>query len=152
WTEHRRPRSYGFSGPASPGAALPRTGTHPRTTQPSGGFVMQALSGLEAPALVPLEEDAESHVALGEGRRAAAIPRPGTVDPPRVLWAYASAVIGFHLLLPLAFVPWLFSWTGLLAVPLGNYLFCSLGIGAGYHRLLTHRSFRCSKWLEHMFA
>jgi stearoyl-CoA desaturase (delta-9 desaturase) len=60
--------------------------------------------------------------------------------------------VAFHLLLPLAFVPWLFSWTGLLLIPLGNYVFCSLGIGAGYHRLLTHRSFRCPAWLEHAFA
>ncbi len=35
---------------------------------------------------------------------------------------------------------------------IGNYLFCSLGIGAGYHRLLTHRGFACSKWLEHTLA
>ena len=58
----------------------------------------------------------------------------------------------FHLLLPLAFVPWLFSWTGLILVPIGNYIFCSLGIGAGYHRLLTHRGFKCPKWLERTLA
>ena len=28
----------------------------------------------------------------------------------------------------------------------------SLGIGVGYHRLLTHRGFRCPKWLEYFFA
>src|SRR5262249_18888892 len=67
-------------------------------------------------------------------------------------WPYLSAVIVFHLLLPLIFIPWLFSWTGLLLIPLGNYVFTSLGIGAGYHRLLTHRSYRCPKWLEHLLA
>ena len=35
---------------------------------------------------------------------------------------------------------------------IGNYAFCSLGIGAGYHRLLTHRGFACAKWLEHTLA
>jgi stearoyl-CoA desaturase (delta-9 desaturase) len=69
-----------------------------------------------------------------------------------VLWGYAAFVVAFHLLLPLAAVPWLFSWTGLLLIPLGNYLFCSLGIGAGFHRLLTHRSYGCPRWLEHTLA
>jgi stearoyl-CoA desaturase (delta-9 desaturase) len=80
------------------------------------------------------------------------LPRPDTTARGRVIWGYVIAVIGFHLLLPLAFVPWLFSWTGLVLVPLGNYVFCSLGIGAGYHRLLTHRSYSCPKWLEHTLA
>ena len=70
------------------------------------------------------------------------LPLPETVNRKKILWSYAIPVCAFHLLLPLAFVPWLFSWTGLILVPLGNYVFCSLGIGAGYHRLLTHRGFR----------
>ena len=78
--------------------------------------------------------------------------RPETVDTHRVIWPYMAAVVGFHLLLPLAFFPWLFSWTGLVLIPLGNYLFCSLGIGAGYHRLLTHRGFKCPKWFERTLA
>jgi stearoyl-CoA desaturase (delta-9 desaturase) len=70
----------------------------------------------------------------------------------RVIWPYLAAVTVLHLLLPLAFVPWLFSWTGLVLVFLGNYVFCSLGIGAGYHRLLTHHGFRCPKWFERLLA
>jgi stearoyl-CoA desaturase (delta-9 desaturase) len=104
------------------------------------------------PALVPLEEDNERHVTPGTTNRIQAIPRPDTAQRGRVIWPYAAAVVVYHLLLPLAFVPWLFSWTGLLLIPLGNYIFCSLGIGAGYHRLLTHRSYRCPKWLEHTLA
>jgi stearoyl-CoA desaturase (delta-9 desaturase) len=30
----------------------------------------------------------------------------------------------------------------------GLYLFGTLGINVGYHRLLTHRSFACPRWLE----
>ena len=103
-------------------------------------------------ALVPLEEDAEDHLAPGEPAPADPIGRPPEAERGRVLWPYALAVLVFHLLLPLAFVPWLFSWTGLVMIPVGNYLFCSLGIGAGFHRLLTHRSFRCPRWLEHTLA
>jgi fatty-acid desaturase len=81
-----------------------------------------------------------------------ALQRPETVDTRSVIWGYAISVGAFHLLLPLAFVPWLFSWTGLLLIPLGNFVFCSMGIGAGYHRLLTHHGFQCPKWFEHTLA
>jgi stearoyl-CoA desaturase (delta-9 desaturase) len=102
--------------------------------------------------LAPLDEDTQDHLPAGANRPGDPIARPETAARGRVLWPYALTVLGFHLLLPLACVPWLFSWTGLLLIPVGNYLFCSLGIGAGFHRLLTHRSFRCPLWLEHTFA
>jgi stearoyl-CoA desaturase (delta-9 desaturase) len=34
----------------------------------------------------------------------------------------------------------------------GNWVAGSLGIGLGYHRLLTHRSFQTPKWLERVLA
>jgi fatty-acid desaturase len=74
------------------------------------------------------------------------------VSEERIFWSYFVVFLAFHLLLPLALVPWLFSWTGLFSVFLGNYLFGSVGINIGYHRLLTHRGFRCPGWLEHTFA
>jgi fatty-acid desaturase len=102
--------------------------------------------------IVPLEEDNESHASRAAQAGSNAIPRPAGTRPASALWGYSLAVVAFHLLLPLASVGWLFSWTGLLLIPLGNYVFCSLGIGAGFHRLLTHRSYRCKLWLEHTFA
>ena len=104
------------------------------------------------PVPVPLDEDAENHLPAGPAAPARVVSRPATTAGGRVLWAYAAPVLAFHLLLPLIFVPWLFTWTGLLLVPLGNYVFCSLGIGAGFHRLLTHRSYRCPAWVEHTLA
>ena len=113
---------------------------------------MDAAPGREATPLFPLDEDTEDHLASGSVALVGPIPLPVAAQGGRILWAYALAVVAFHVLLPLAFVPWLFSWTGLLLIPLGNYLFCSLGIGACYHRLLTHRSYRCPKWLERSLA
>jgi fatty-acid desaturase len=52
----------------------------------------------------------------------------------------------------LALVPWFFSWTGVALAVLGLYVFGTLGIGLGFHRLLTHRGIVCPKWLEHTFA
>ena len=56
------------------------------------------------------------------------------------------------MLLPLALLSEYFSWAGVTLVFLGNYVFGSLGVNIGFHRLLTHRSFHCPKWLEHGFA
>lgn len=99
----------------------------------------------------PLPEDAEDHIV----EQVSPVPhcdRPRGTDPVRVIWSYAIPIVVFHLLLPLAFVPFFFSWTGLLLVPIGNYVFCSLGIGAGFHRLLAHRSYKCPLWFEHVLA
>lgn len=101
---------------------------------------------------ISVESGAPSSQRSLAARVASGIALPESVDRHSILWPYLLGVIAFHAMLPLAFVPWLFSWTGLLMVPLGNYFFCSLGIGGGYHRLLTHRGFRCPPWFEHTLA
>jgi fatty-acid desaturase len=68
------------------------------------------------------------------------------------VWPYALTVGIYHLIAALAVLPWLFSWTGVVLVVLGLYVFGSLGINLCYHRLLTHRGLVCPKWLEHGFA
>ena len=70
----------------------------------------------------------------------------------KISWPYAAVFLAFHMLALLAFVPYFFSWTGLALVFIGNYIFGSIGINIGYHRLLTHRGFTCPLWLEHFFA
>jgi stearoyl-CoA desaturase (delta-9 desaturase) len=78
--------------------------------------------------------------------------RLGLLDPAtplRVNVRVFRAIAGFHLLALLACVPWLFSWSGLAWAVAGLYLFGTLGINIGYHRLLTHRGFACPRWLEH---
>jgi fatty-acid desaturase len=69
--------------------------------------------------------------------------------PRRVQLGILGTIAAFHLLALLACVPWLFSWTGLAWAVAGLYLFGTLGINVGYHRLLTHRGFSCPVWLEH---
>jgi len=84
----------------------------------------------------------------GQGR----LVKPNTVVAGRVDWPYAVSFALYHALALLALVPWLFSWTGLTICLLGTYVFGTLGINLCYHRLLTHRSFTCPKWLEHTLA
>jgi len=86
------------------------------------------------------------------------VPDPSRLPPPegvgqlKILWPYVIGIVGMHLLLPLAFIPWLFSWTGVVLAVMGLYVFGTLGINLCYHRLLTHRSFECPRWLERSFA
>jgi len=85
------------------------------------------------------------------GRESAAAPALLRREPDHVRqidWSYAGGIAVLHLLALLAFVPWFFSWTGVLLVPIGMYTFGTLGINIGLHRLLTHRSLACPRWLE----
>ena len=80
---------------------------------------------------------------------------PGDEDATRVRGVDRVAAIwsvGVHLLALLVFVPWFFSWTGVLLLAAGIYLFGMIGINLAYHRLLAHRSFSCPRWLEHLLA
>jgi fatty-acid desaturase len=77
---------------------------------------------------------------------------PVGTQPFRVGWFDATGLAAIHLLALLAFVPWLFSWTGAVLAFVGLYVFGTLGIGLCFHRMLTHRGLVCPKWLEHAFA
>jgi stearoyl-CoA desaturase (delta-9 desaturase) len=45
-----------------------------------------------------------------------------------------------------------FSWEGLAAAAVLWWVSCGMGIGMGYHRLLTHRSYKAPKWLEYLLT
>jgi stearoyl-CoA desaturase (delta-9 desaturase) len=76
------------------------------------------------------------------GRRAASTPR----------WnrSHTTLVIGVHALSLLG----LWYWPRAVDVALfvGLYVVTTLGIGVGYHRLLTHRGFVCGRWLRRLLA
>lgn len=80
------------------------------------------------------------------------MPVPVAVLPLEVRWDYAIPIVTIHVLAFLALVPWLFSWTGVIAFVVGVCVFGQLGVPIGYHRLLTHRSFRVPKWLERLLV
>jgi fatty-acid desaturase len=80
------------------------------------------------------------------------LPLPAVVGLRRITWFAAILLLVYHLIALLAFVPWFFSWTGVVLAVIGDYVFGVLGINLCYHRLLAHRAFRCPKWLEHTLA
>jgi stearoyl-CoA desaturase (delta-9 desaturase) len=71
--------------------------------------------------------------------------------PPLALnWVSVAFFATIHALALLA--PWFFSWSALGVTIFLHWLFGSIGICLGYHRLLTHRSFQVPKWLEYIIA
>ena len=73
--------------------------------------------------------------------------RPVPGESP-YLWVYAVVIWGIHGLACLAVLPWLFSWTGVVLLVAGVFVF-GLGINLGYHRLLAHRGLKVPRWLEY---
>jgi stearoyl-CoA desaturase (delta-9 desaturase) len=73
--------------------------------------------------------------------------RPGSRRP-----AVAVALAIVHVGALAAFAPALFSWTAVGIAALTYYLTGAIGICLGYHRLLTHRSFRLPRVLEYAVA
>lgn len=67
-----------------------------------------------------------------------------------VNWKNVAIISSFHLLaIPVVFT---FSWQNLAALIIGNWVVGSLGVGLGWHRLLTHRGFKAPKWLEYTLS
>ncbi len=67
-----------------------------------------------------------------------------------VNWKNVAIVTTFHL----AAIPVFFSlsWENFAVLLIGNWIVGSLGVGLGWHRLLTHRSFKAPKWLEYFLT
>lgn len=73
---------------------------------------------------------------------------PSSGDKFQLDWTVIGFFTTLHLLALGALVPQFFSWSGVLVALVGTYLFGCLGINICYHRLLTHRSFKCPVWFE----
>ena len=71
-------------------------------------------------------------------------------SPQTINWKNVTSLTTFHLLaIPALFT---FSWPNLAAFIIVYWLVGSLGVGLGYHRMLTHRSFKAPKWLEYLLT
>jgi stearoyl-CoA desaturase (delta-9 desaturase) len=88
--------------------------------------------------------------ATGERQRMP-LEKPASVTQ-RIVWRYAVPIATLHVLALAACIPALFSWTGVVLLACGIYLYGGLGINLAYHRLLSHRSFKCPLWLERAFV
>ncbi len=78
------------------------------------------------------------------------LPAPARKNRAALNWPNLLFFGAFHAIACLA--PWFFSWSALGVAIALHWLFGSLGICLGYHRLLSHRSFKVPRWLEYTFA
>jgi stearoyl-CoA desaturase (delta-9 desaturase) len=114
------------------------------------------VSAVPADSTVPADRLLDSPDARRRARLRKAF-RPDRLDRPpastnRIAWRYAIPIVSLHLLALTCLQPALFSWTGVVLLIVGIYFYGGLGINIGYHRLLTHRSFVCPRWLERSFT
>ncbi|HEY7617210.1 MAG TPA: acyl-CoA desaturase, partial [Terriglobales bacterium] len=65
-------------------------------------------------------------------------------------WVTGSFMALFHAGAIAAF--FFFSWKALFAAIFLWWVSGSLGIGMGYHRLLTHRGYKTPKWVEYVLT
>ena len=79
-------------------------------------------------------------------------PNPSESNPQslKTNWTNLTIVTVFHTLAFAAL--YYFNWQNLIAMLILNWLVASLGVGIGYHRLLTHRGFKTPKWLEYVLT
>src|SRR5262245_56512712 len=79
----------------------------------------------------------------------AAVARPA--HRPKLIVGFFFTLVVIHLLAVFAFLPYTFTWWGIAALLVGNFVFGSIGINLAYHRLLTHRAVEFPRWLERTF-
>jgi stearoyl-CoA desaturase (delta-9 desaturase) len=72
------------------------------------------------------------------------------VKSDQIQWVTMSVVAAFHILAIGALFT--FSWANLVAALITWWIAGSWGIGMGYHRLLTHRGFKTSKFIEYFLT
>ncbi|MDX2232146.1 MAG: fatty acid desaturase [Leptolyngbyaceae cyanobacterium bins.349] len=78
--------------------------------------------------------------------------QPSTQAPTPIALS-KTTVLFFATIHALALLtPWFFSWSALGVTLFLHWLFGSIGICLGYHRLLSHRSLQVPKWLEYAIA
>lgn len=82
---------------------------------------------------------------------AAAPASPLAAPPKRVVW-FLVTIVTIHVLALTALLPYVFVWWGVLLVLAGNFVFGSLGINLGYHRMLTHKAVAFPKFLERLWV
>lgn len=71
-------------------------------------------------------------------------------DSEKIQWHTIIGVTAFHAMAVAALFT--FSWQNLAVALVFWWIANSVGIGIGYHRLLTHRGFKTPKWVEYILT
>jgi fatty-acid desaturase len=74
----------------------------------------------------------------------------GKREAGKINWATTITMIAFHTCAIIAL--FMFSWQALVVTALLWWVSASLGVGIGFHRLLTHRGFKTPKLVEYLLS
>ncbi len=118
----------------------------------------EAASGIIEASEWTLEVDGGDQPASASGPKPSpmgprqAILPPRETQPYRLLLPYVIGIGSIHLAAAAGFIPWLFSWSGVVVMIVSLYVFNTLGINLCYHRLLTHQGMKVPKWFERVLT
>jgi stearoyl-CoA desaturase (delta-9 desaturase) len=73
-----------------------------------------------------------------------------SINGDRVNWKTAFFMTAFHLGAIVAL--FFFTWQAVVITAVLYFMAINMGIGMGYHRLLTHRGYKVPKWLEYFLS
>jgi len=77
---------------------------------------------------------------------------PADLPRPKIVVWFLVALIVIHVVALAALLPYAFVWWGVPLVLLGNFVFGSLGINLGFHRMLTHKAVAFPRMLERLWV
>jgi fatty-acid desaturase len=105
--------------------------------------------------IVPAHSEVSSEPAVSAATRAAKKIREDlrmgrAYQEGRINWITAIAMAIFHVGAIAAL--FFFSWTNLAVAAVMYFFAINVGIGMCYHRLLTHRGYKTSKWMEYFLT
>jgi stearoyl-CoA desaturase (delta-9 desaturase) len=72
-------------------------------------------------------------------------------DTTKLNWPTVIAFAAFHILALITIV-FFWDWKAIAVAAVLYWMAIGWGIGMGYHRLHTHRSYKVPKWIDYLFA
>ena len=113
-------------------------------------FMLATSSPRAAARLQALHTRRAAIISL-DPRRARAL-HSGPAEAPGARWGVILYMAAVHGLALVALLPRFWSWQALVTLLILYWITACLGVTLGYHRLLSHRSFRVPQWLERVLA
>src|ERR1700691_3685607 len=123
--------------------------------------IIMIIMAISVPSLTPIQDDStRTDVSLPSADQDHPIALTPGKPPMLALSRDAQKlslnwlILGFMVLFHVGAIAALFffSWSVLIVAVTLHIIAINVGIGMGYHRLLTHRGYQVPKWMEYLLA
>jgi hypothetical protein len=122
--------------------------------------IIRIRMAIRVPSLIPIQNEADVSlpstgqdlpIALASGRsQPAMLALSRDAQRLSLNWLILGFMVLFHVGAIAAL--FFFSWSALIVAVALHVIAINVGIGMGYHRLLTHRGYQVPRWMEHLLA